>query len=43
MHDLVKTDPHHPSKLPGIAEILERVGKHIVVGVEDQEEKVASA
>jgi antitoxin HicB len=30
-------DPHHSSKLPRIAEILGRVGKHIVVGVQDDE------
>src|SRR3954470_14670422 len=30
-------DPHHSSKLPRIAEILERVGKHIVVGVQNDE------
>jgi antitoxin HicB len=29
-------DPHHATKLPRIAEILGRVGKHIVVGVEDE-------
>lgn len=29
-------DPHHPSKLPRIAEILERVGKHIVITVSDE-------
>jgi antitoxin HicB len=34
-------DPHHPSKLPRIAEILERVGKRIVVGVEDEKEMTA--
>jgi hypothetical protein len=34
-------DPHHPSKLPRIAEILERVGKYIVVGVEDRKEITA--
>lgn len=28
-------DPHHPSKLPRIAEILERAGKHIVIGIAD--------
>jgi len=28
-------DPHHPSKLPRIAEVLGRIGKHIIVGVED--------
>jgi antitoxin HicB len=33
-------DPYHPSKLPRIAEILERVGKHIVVQVEDDKELV---
>jgi antitoxin HicB len=31
-------DPHHASKLPRIAEILERVGKHIVVAVRDESE-----
>lgn len=31
-------DPHHASKLPRIAEILERVGKRIVVGVKDERE-----
>jgi len=31
-------DPHHPSKLPRIAEILERVGKRLVVGVKDKRE-----
>ncbi|MDQ2777797.1 MAG: type II toxin-antitoxin system HicB family antitoxin [Acidobacteriota bacterium] len=36
-------DPHHPSKLPRIAEILERVGKYIVVGVEDRKEITARA
>ncbi len=34
-------DPHHPSKLPRIAEILGRVGKRIVVGVEDEKEMAA--
>lgn len=34
-------DPHHSSKLPRIAEILERVGKRIVVHVEDEEELAA--
>ena len=33
-------DPHHPSKLPRIAEILERVGKHIVVSIEDKHELI---
>jgi antitoxin HicB len=36
-------DPHHASKLPRIAEILERVGKRIVVQVEDEKEMAASA
>ena len=36
-------NPHHRSKLPRIAEILERVGKRIVVGVEDETEMVAGA
>jgi antitoxin HicB len=36
-------DPHHPSKLPRIAEILERVGKHIVVGVKDEREMIPRA
>jgi antitoxin HicB len=36
-------DPHHASKLPRIAEVLERVGKRIVVGVEDEKELAASA
>jgi antitoxin HicB len=31
-------NPHHPSKLPRIAEILERVGKRIVVSIEDSAE-----
>jgi hypothetical protein len=31
-------DPRHSSKLPRIAEILELVGKHIVVGVQDDKE-----
>jgi len=34
-------DPHHSSKLPRIAEILERVGKRIVVSVHDETEQVA--
>jgi len=34
-------DPHHPSKLPRIAEILERVGKRIVVSVQDENQLVA--
>jgi antitoxin HicB len=34
-------NPHHASKLPRIAEILERVGKRIVVGIEDEKEMVA--
>lgn len=35
-------DPHHSSKLPRIEEVLERVGKHIVVAVQDESEtKVA--
>jgi antitoxin HicB len=36
-------DPHHPSKLPRIAEILERVGKRIVVQVQDEKEMAARA
>ena len=36
-------DPHHPSKLPRIAEILGRVGKRIVVAVEDERELAVSA
>jgi len=28
-------DPHHPSKLVRIAEVLERIGKHIVIGIRD--------
>jgi len=36
-------DPHHPSKLPRIAEILERVGKHVVVSIEDRNELTAQA
>ena len=36
-------DPHHASKLPRIAEVLERVGKRIVVGVKDEKELAASA
>lgn len=36
-------NPHHPSKLPRIAEILERVGKHVVVSIEDQKELTAHA
>jgi antitoxin HicB len=35
-------DPHHPSKLPRIAEILERVGKRIIVGVEDERDLAAN-
>jgi antitoxin HicB len=31
-------NPHHASKLPRIAEVLGRVGKRIVVGVEDEKE-----
>jgi antitoxin HicB len=31
-------DPHHASKLPRIAEVLERVGKRIVVAIEDEHE-----
>lgn len=31
-------DPHHPSKLPRIAEILERVGKRVVVSIGDDQE-----
>lgn len=31
-------DPHYPSKLPRIAEILERVGKRVIVSVGDDEE-----
>jgi len=34
-------DPHHPSKLPRIAEILERAGKRIIVGVEDERDLAA--
>lgn len=34
-------DPHHPSKLPRIAEILERTGKRIVVAIEDESEMTA--
>jgi len=34
-------NPHHPSKLPRIAEILERVGKSVVVQVEDEKEIAA--
>jgi len=36
-------DPHHASKLPRIAEVLERVGKHIVVGVRDERELATHA
>lgn len=36
-------DPHHPSKLPRIAEVLERVGKRVVVSIEDQSEFTAHA
>ena len=36
-------DPHHASKLPRIEEVLERVGKHIVVAVEDEKEMSARA
>jgi len=36
-------NPHHPSKLPRIAEILERVGKRIVVAIEDEKEMTAHA
>jgi antitoxin HicB len=36
-------DPHHPSKLPRIAEILGRVGKHVVVSIEDERELAAHA
>lgn len=36
-------DPHYPSKLPRIAEVLERVGKRIVVQVEDEKEMAARA
>lgn len=36
-------DPHHRSKLLRIADVLERVGKRIVVQVEDEKEMVASA
>ncbi len=35
--------PYHASKLPRIAEVLERVGKRIVVCVEDEQEMVADA
>jgi len=31
-------NPHHPSKLPRIAEILGRVGKRMVIGVENETE-----
>ena len=31
-------DPHHASKLPRIEEILGRVGKHVVIQVEDEKE-----
>jgi antitoxin HicB len=31
-------DPYHPSKLPRLEEVLERVGKKLVVSVEDVEE-----
>ena len=31
-------NPHHPSKPPRIEEVLERVGKHIVVQVKDEKE-----
>jgi antitoxin HicB len=31
-------DPHHASKLPQIAEILERVGKHIVIQIGDEKD-----
>ena len=36
-------DPHHPSKLPRIAEILERVGKHVVISIEDERELAVHA
>ena len=31
-------DPRHSSKLPRIAEILERTGKHVVISVERKED-----
>ena len=34
-------DPYHPTKLPRIAEILERVGKHIVLQVVEEEREMA--
>ena len=34
-------DPHHPSKLPRITEILERVGKRVVISIEDQRDLTA--
>ena len=36
-------DPHHPSKLPRIEEVLERAGKRIVVQVRDEQEMLAHA
>jgi antitoxin HicB len=34
-------DPHYSSKLPRIAELLERVGKRIVVSVQDENQQIA--
>ena len=36
-------DPHHLSKLPRIEEVLERVGKRIVVQIRDEQEMFAHA
>ena len=36
-------NPHHSSKLPRIEEILERVGKRVVIQIEDNKELVARA
>jgi antitoxin HicB len=36
-------DPCHSSKLPRIEEVLERVGKRIVIQVEDEQELIAHA
>lgn len=35
-------DPYHPSKLPRLEEVLERIGKRLVVSLEDVEELAAA-
>jgi antitoxin HicB len=36
-------NPHHASKLPRIAEILGRAGKHVIVSIEDERELASHA